>query len=626
MNKQKQLAPLGAIPYYGGKAKMAYLIAEMLDYDNTDIFVEPFGGGARVLLNKKRHKHEIYFDLSLCVYALFKILTDKALTQQLIEKILETDCTEEAFYEFKEKFDFCEANYLELLINEIDMRTKCIVTDRSVREAIKTGKLTDVNTLFNFRLNGFCCNEFLDESEYRFLNGLHLELMMDGKRGRTSKKLDDMSNEVIVNREGATVFKVLGRTLNLAYDEHYDNVHDVYDAYGLGDFNYLTKHLEEIHAVDNNIKADGIIELIKVLNLCLGLYLTREDEDSEFKYKSFQVAVDKYISDAESEAKFWLDRYAERNEISEDELAKGLAYYKELTDWKESQSRDEEEANRLSTYDLFVKKIDKWKRAYERDIDRNKKSNKNYNMNLETYKEEVFERIKVFFERYYDGDKQLEGKYEECVSYYEKLCQWKEEYAKINNLDIEQLDRFYNIHREHEKKRILLILDKARQSFCENQQGYTNYEYDKSLNNINLVDIALCAYVVYKQSYDGIGRKYNQGIYKFADDFHKSILQLNEVSDRLQGTEVLYGCSLEFIKKHKDNERIMFYLDPPYLQSKQSLEDAEKNNKGVKLDEFNPGFYYSADVWGRTKHKEFLSIIKNAKAKMVELNHNHTKP
>jgi site-specific DNA-adenine methylase len=51
---------LGVVPYYGGKRKMARFISELLDYDTTDCYIEPFGGGGSVLLNKPRHIYEVY--------------------------------------------------------------------------------------------------------------------------------------------------------------------------------------------------------------------------------------------------------------------------------------------------------------------------------------------------------------------------------------------------------------------------------------------------------------------------------------------------------------------------------------------------------------------------------------
>lgn len=83
MDKKK----LSVIPYYGGKAKMAEFITSRLDYDNTTIFVEPFGGGGRILLNKPRHPAEVYNDLDAGVCKLFEILSNPDTAKQLIETL-----------------------------------------------------------------------------------------------------------------------------------------------------------------------------------------------------------------------------------------------------------------------------------------------------------------------------------------------------------------------------------------------------------------------------------------------------------------------------------------------------------------------------------------------------------
>lgn len=80
MDKKK----LSVIPYYGGKAKMAEFITSRLDYDNTTIFVEPFGGGGRILLNKPRHPAEVYNDLDAGVCKLFEMLSNPDTAKQLI--------------------------------------------------------------------------------------------------------------------------------------------------------------------------------------------------------------------------------------------------------------------------------------------------------------------------------------------------------------------------------------------------------------------------------------------------------------------------------------------------------------------------------------------------------------
>lgn len=75
---------LSVIPYYGGKAKMAEFITSRLDYDNTTVFVEPFGGGGRILLNKPRHPAEVYNDLDVGICKLFEMLSNPDTAKQLI--------------------------------------------------------------------------------------------------------------------------------------------------------------------------------------------------------------------------------------------------------------------------------------------------------------------------------------------------------------------------------------------------------------------------------------------------------------------------------------------------------------------------------------------------------------
>ena len=88
---------LSVIPYYGGKAKMNDLIVDLLDYENTDIYIEPFGGGARTLLNKPRHKVECMNDLSTGIRALFTVLTKEDTTKQLMDFLYKTHYSIEWF-------------------------------------------------------------------------------------------------------------------------------------------------------------------------------------------------------------------------------------------------------------------------------------------------------------------------------------------------------------------------------------------------------------------------------------------------------------------------------------------------------------------------------------------------
>ena len=102
------------VPYYGGKARMAPLIAEMLDYDNTDIYVEPFGGGCRVLLNKPRHKIECYNDYGEGICAVMRVMSNPDTAREFIERLGETEYSEEEFNRAKALYDACENDPEEL--------------------------------------------------------------------------------------------------------------------------------------------------------------------------------------------------------------------------------------------------------------------------------------------------------------------------------------------------------------------------------------------------------------------------------------------------------------------------------------------------------------------------------
>lgn len=88
---------LSPFPYYGGKAKMSPLICSLLDYENTTLYIEPFGGGCRTLLNKKAHQSEIYNDFGFGLTNFFEVMTDKEKTEQLIQMLLDNPPSQEQF-------------------------------------------------------------------------------------------------------------------------------------------------------------------------------------------------------------------------------------------------------------------------------------------------------------------------------------------------------------------------------------------------------------------------------------------------------------------------------------------------------------------------------------------------
>ena len=91
--------------YYGGKGRMAHFIAERLNYD-CDVFVTPFGGMCRELLNKPRHRTEIYNDYNTGLCALMSVLSVPDKADEFIHRLCaETEATEECFLKHKAVYD-----------------------------------------------------------------------------------------------------------------------------------------------------------------------------------------------------------------------------------------------------------------------------------------------------------------------------------------------------------------------------------------------------------------------------------------------------------------------------------------------------------------------------------------
>lgn len=98
--------------YFGGKARFCKEIAELLDYENTDIYIEPFGGAASVLLNKPTHGTEIYSDASRGLVALMTYLSDPEKAPKLIDSLYDTVYSVDCFNEWLEYRNSVDDNYL----------------------------------------------------------------------------------------------------------------------------------------------------------------------------------------------------------------------------------------------------------------------------------------------------------------------------------------------------------------------------------------------------------------------------------------------------------------------------------------------------------------------------------
>ena len=92
------------IEYFGGKTYMVDMIQNFFP-QSYRLYVEGFGGGASLLLNKKIDELEIYNDLNRNVYSLFKVISDSELLKQLQDKMYLTYYSSDLRKEYLDKLD-----------------------------------------------------------------------------------------------------------------------------------------------------------------------------------------------------------------------------------------------------------------------------------------------------------------------------------------------------------------------------------------------------------------------------------------------------------------------------------------------------------------------------------------
>lgn len=131
---------LSIAPYYGGKGRMAHFICDRLDYENTDIFVTPFGGMCRVLLNKPRHAIECYNDFSSGLNALMTVLSDRVKSIEFIHTLYEkTEYSQQEFDRQKVIFDNAEVDLLE----QERKKLRRLLIDEKIVKAVSANKFLD---------------------------------------------------------------------------------------------------------------------------------------------------------------------------------------------------------------------------------------------------------------------------------------------------------------------------------------------------------------------------------------------------------------------------------------------------------------------------------------------------
>lgn len=145
---------LSAFNYYGGKARMASLICDMLDYSGSDVYIEPFGGGARTLLNKPRHEVEIYNDASAGLCAFMRVIGDPERSDELINRLYQTEYSPEEFYNAVLLRNRVEDNYLDEFKRQVNQYLKQLISKYAMddlaklKSAISRNKVEEARKLY----------------------------------------------------------------------------------------------------------------------------------------------------------------------------------------------------------------------------------------------------------------------------------------------------------------------------------------------------------------------------------------------------------------------------------------------------------------------------------------------
>lgn len=132
--------------YFGGKARFCKEIAELLDYDNTDIYIEPFGGAASVLLNKPTHGTEVYSDVSRGLVALMTYLSDPDKASELIDCLYDTVYSVDCFNECLEYRNSVDDSFLAPL-EKAEMKKFRPFYKKFIERVEKAGQLDALKNL-----------------------------------------------------------------------------------------------------------------------------------------------------------------------------------------------------------------------------------------------------------------------------------------------------------------------------------------------------------------------------------------------------------------------------------------------------------------------------------------------
>lgn len=108
------------ITWFGSKSRLVKKITSY--FPNHTTFVDVFGGSGAVLLGKKPSRVEVYNDINKKLVSLFRVLSDKNKSNELLKRLEYTPYS-------RSEFEFCRDN-IEVETDEVELARMMIVVQR----------------------------------------------------------------------------------------------------------------------------------------------------------------------------------------------------------------------------------------------------------------------------------------------------------------------------------------------------------------------------------------------------------------------------------------------------------------------------------------------------------------
>ncbi len=213
---------LNSVPYVGGKFYMLDVILKLIP--EHEIYIEPFGGSAKVLINKPPSKVEIYNDLDKRIANLFYVWAFRY--GEFEKKLKKLVCSQTLFYEFYQDIQ------------------KPVKKLGNVNDAIKTFYCLQLSFSGNIKSKCFSISLLGIKKKMGFLSSLE----------RLSKIHERLKNVVILNTDFRELIKRFGDKENtfFYFDPPYYGINEYYIKFTKQD------HIDLLEMV-KNMKAKWLL-------------------------------------------------------------------------------------------------------------------------------------------------------------------------------------------------------------------------------------------------------------------------------------------------------------------------------------------------------------------------------